>query len=760
MADPVGLAGSIVGIVAFGLKLGTTLQTYVELALEVEDCLRDITFDVTATASALRQLDDIINIDKAEAEEQNRPTVFKEAALVEIQALAFKCEQVYKTILVLAHKASGDPRKPYGQDAINNELLCKPLNVVKKLRWPWLEPRVARCHDQLRWLKVSILLNLQIANLAQLHLDRPNRTFDQELGFRLAAEGFRHRQVSIARKMAKRENKAAKKTRSGSPSPSISTVASTQSGISSPPLPQTSSKGGGTSRGSTIVNESVDRKPEIGVAAIKNGPVKEASDEKSSSLFPAKALLADQTLSPAPKNKEATDTPTSTALIPGSQPTSKSKFSALNILNYFRKPTDSSSTDLEAWIISSDDNNIRNLHVLSNASKLPFGRQQLEKSLKDLHKKPSRKRNPGCTFSWPPLVSMTPSQRKLVETAVTAARQSSPHLRTCLAVQEQKDPGHPSNYIVYFSLSPPPEPIFFTDCVQRSVEFPYEQVKRWEDMKSAVCELFKNMYPFVRYVHWCHYDLVIEGVGIVLPAMWSATVTPGARVKMEMWPAAGLSGRPSGSGSPPLPPDMGAGRMMGPGGPTNMFGNPHPGPYLTSGPTPTFAHGRAPMTGSRPGFGGGGPMMGRPGGPFPPVVVSAPKPRGRKAKKKKRVGLSSRRSDECDSGSPVRGKKGKSSKSKYASVLSWMIPGGDESESDSEDENKLTKEEEEELKVVDFAKVVKEAEEKEGKDAVAEMLRRFTNMTDVESGLGDVNWSSEDSSSDAETVTSSDDSDY
>lgn len=171
MADPVGLVGSIVGIVAFGLKLGTTLQTYVELALEVEECLGEIIFDINATAGALGQLQDIIDIDKRAAKEQNRPLIFKDAGLNEIQALALKCEKVYKTIIVLVHKASSEPKKPLAQEAIDPQLLSKPFNIVRRLRWPWLEPRVARCHEQLRWLKVSLLLNLQIAHLAQLHME-------------------------------------------------------------------------------------------------------------------------------------------------------------------------------------------------------------------------------------------------------------------------------------------------------------------------------------------------------------------------------------------------------------------------------------------------------------------------------------------------------------------------------------------------------------------------------------------------------------
>jgi hypothetical protein len=173
MADPLGAASSIVGIVGFGLQLATTLQTFMELTAEAQEALHDIVFDVNATASALKQLQDIISADKATAEQHDKPPVFKDAGLREIQALAIKCEKIYKTIIVLIHKASDSDKAKRKDDgggggelAIDPTAL-KPMTLLRKLRWPWLAPRVGRCQEQLRWLKMSLLLNLQLANLAQ-----------------------------------------------------------------------------------------------------------------------------------------------------------------------------------------------------------------------------------------------------------------------------------------------------------------------------------------------------------------------------------------------------------------------------------------------------------------------------------------------------------------------------------------------------------------------------------------------------------------
>lgn len=172
MADVVGTA---VGVVGFGLQLATTLQTYMELAWEAEDALRDIVFEVNATASALRQLQTVVDADKALPDAQRASRVFKDGGLREVEALAVKCEAVYRVIVALIQKASssdvgGREAAVSSKDVPLDPSSLKPMSVFRKLRWPWLVPRINRCQDQLRWLKISLLVALQLANLAQQKL--------------------------------------------------------------------------------------------------------------------------------------------------------------------------------------------------------------------------------------------------------------------------------------------------------------------------------------------------------------------------------------------------------------------------------------------------------------------------------------------------------------------------------------------------------------------------------------------------------------
>lgn len=171
MAD---LVGTIVGAVSFGLQLATALQTFTELAIEADDALRDIVFEVNATAAALRQLQTIVDADKAVPDAQSASRIFNESGLHEVETLAVRCEKVYGVIIRLVLKASssssesdgGRDGHPLGARAALDASALKPMNVLRRLRWPWLIPRINRCQEQLRWLKISLLVQLQLGNLA------------------------------------------------------------------------------------------------------------------------------------------------------------------------------------------------------------------------------------------------------------------------------------------------------------------------------------------------------------------------------------------------------------------------------------------------------------------------------------------------------------------------------------------------------------------------------------------------------------------
>ena len=170
MAEDLGATSSAVGIVGFGLQLATTLQTYVEAVIEAEERLRDIAFEVNSTASALKQLQEIIDADKADGNLQKNPKVFKDEGRKEIEVLAVQCGKVYTTIVILVTKAgtSGWQGKMPANSLDVRTLRASSLS--RNMKWPWLEPRIKRCQEQLRWLKMNLLFNLQLASLARFQI--------------------------------------------------------------------------------------------------------------------------------------------------------------------------------------------------------------------------------------------------------------------------------------------------------------------------------------------------------------------------------------------------------------------------------------------------------------------------------------------------------------------------------------------------------------------------------------------------------------
>lgn len=145
MAEALGAAGSIVGIVAFGLQLATILQTYVEAALEAEERLRDIAFDINSTASALKQLQDIIDADQVDGALRKSPRVFKDEGLKEIEAMAGQCGKVYGIIVMLVTEAGtsdGKGKETSGKGkgksftSSPDMRTLKMSSLTRRLKWP------------------------------------------------------------------------------------------------------------------------------------------------------------------------------------------------------------------------------------------------------------------------------------------------------------------------------------------------------------------------------------------------------------------------------------------------------------------------------------------------------------------------------------------------------------------------------------------------------------------------------------------------
>ncbi|RDL35254.1 uncharacterized protein BP5553_07185 [Venustampulla echinocandica] len=156
--EALGAAGSIIGIAGFGLQIATTLQTYAEATLEADDRIRDIANDISATASALQRLQAVITRD----ENLKNGKVFSVEGLKSVNKIASQCDTVFKRTVELLNKA-GKPEEELANAERSKELKISTLGYLK---WPWLEPKIMRCRQELERLLVKLFLFLQISSLA------------------------------------------------------------------------------------------------------------------------------------------------------------------------------------------------------------------------------------------------------------------------------------------------------------------------------------------------------------------------------------------------------------------------------------------------------------------------------------------------------------------------------------------------------------------------------------------------------------------
>ncbi|KAI0380754.1 hypothetical protein F5Y04DRAFT_91233 [Hypomontagnella monticulosa] len=225
MAEAVGAVASIIGIAEFGLKFATTLQTYIETVVDARESWREITFDVSATASALEQLH------RFTKPGENGKAIANESGLEQVTRLALQCRQVYTAIIDLIAKAAGIPRDDNG-DVSMDELDLDSLNsgsLMRRLIWPFQEHRVKKHREELRWLKISLLFHLRLMELAKTKMNpaRSLNAWEKELALQATLERLLERREAYARQIAAERRKSktkGKRRRSLSRASSISTI--------------------------------------------------------------------------------------------------------------------------------------------------------------------------------------------------------------------------------------------------------------------------------------------------------------------------------------------------------------------------------------------------------------------------------------------------------------------------------------------------------------------------------------------------------
>lgn len=188
--DPLSALGAVsgaMGIASFGLRLATTLQTYIASTVDSPQRLKNCVSDIGSTASALQQLQDLLTADGVQdadggsGDAANNQQLFSVEGKREVERLGDRCKEVYERIVEMLSTASqrGTRAREKGKVAKKREFNIPgkdkdeavfgiELSMLDHIKWPWVEPRIERCREELERLMTKLLLMLLIIGLARL----------------------------------------------------------------------------------------------------------------------------------------------------------------------------------------------------------------------------------------------------------------------------------------------------------------------------------------------------------------------------------------------------------------------------------------------------------------------------------------------------------------------------------------------------------------------------------------------------------------
>lgn len=583
-----GAAGSIIGIAAFGLKFATTLQTYIEAVFDAQQSLQDIASDVSATASALEQLHEIVKVG------ENGKAIANNSGLHQVIQLASQCKQVYIAIINLIARATGVPKDDDGNvslDALDLDSL-KATSLMRKLKWPFKEPRIKKHQDNLRWLKLSLLFHLRLMELAKSKMSTPAKALnadEREAALEFTLEKLLRRREAYAKNMAlqrkMQESKGKRVTSHYSSSSSRSDTAA-PSGFNpflqlnlsasespdfenprSPPVPppgrsswfidgddKTEAKTPPTSppplsaddieKGGFDLNSRPPEPPEVKPIPHSKFIAKLAVMPPMNQSF-QNTEKQDNDTSPIQKQMHQTPTNRPTPL----QTFSNTQGAASNSTSSDNKkeiphgrtlgpprstqpPKSSRSTSgTLSWLSSL----FRKREKFTNdreSSELEawliesdsFTMRKLPFGHQKLTSMLKRTTKSRRGDIWAHYTALTPNQREAVNRATTQAHRSSRHARTCVAISAH--PGRNSYIVVFFSLGLPVQPVHLK-MAGRYFQFTFELCRTWEGMDELVKEALGSDMVIGPAILQGQYQLRGLDDHEILPVTWSSTVQPG-----------------------------------------------------------------------------------------------------------------------------------------------------------------------------------------------------------------------------------------
>ncbi|KAK1654621.1 hypothetical protein BDP81DRAFT_86034 [Colletotrichum phormii] len=520
------------GIAKLGVQLATKLAIY-HLGTSGSDCdIHNLSDDVLATAAALSQLREFLAADALEFS-----PVYQYAGREAIEDLATRCGKVYNTLIRSVYRASLAVKVVKDVDfetLITEDLKASRLRAISdNMDWEVIEEVIETSEVQLRWLKASLLLHMQVAGIAGLQIKpRYPGSFDEELASRSLAMRLLTCKAKAAKELVERierKERLALADKSDTESLYESEAASSVSGsdIDDDAESWKSGETANDSRAPSICGDKTEEK-----AKVK--PVVELATPPP----PPPPIVAPTSFWHQPWDGTSDGGPAEIKLLKPKRRFPAKVFKSVGkwFKGIFRRNTIPSITDLELEAT-----------VLRNGpfpeSFLALEPKMLRLELKRILKQSSK--TPGDAF-----LIQDDQLRSAVQGALFRAQRKDGRVRQLITVDNTT---RPDVAVVFMSVDPAAEPVHMTDVLGRKYDIPFEQCRTVQGARVSIHQRFKDVARLWSLVRDGAYEIVDENDTVITPEAWQTTLKPGAVLHMRI--SAFNDGMNGGVYVPPGAPD-------------------------------------------------------------------------------------------------------------------------------------------------------------------------------------------------------------
>lgn len=154
--DGLSIAGSLVGLGTAGCQIAIKLSTLAAQISMASQRVTSISNDVSLTSGVLQELGELMTRETA----NSGTTIFSKSGLENTKHSAAICERIFKEIEQATRDASEQLRT---RDKIIGKI---KLSKSEKAKWPFLQPSIETMRIDLREAKGTLMLMLQLMNLA------------------------------------------------------------------------------------------------------------------------------------------------------------------------------------------------------------------------------------------------------------------------------------------------------------------------------------------------------------------------------------------------------------------------------------------------------------------------------------------------------------------------------------------------------------------------------------------------------------------